>query len=212
MDVSIEESNILFADDEIVIVNKAADLLSVPGRGEDKQDCLWRRVQQRFPTARIVHRLDYATSGVMVLALSPESHRNLSIQFQDRKTGKSYQAVIAGQLQQQSGTVDQPLRCDWDNRPLQIVDHKEGKAALTHWRVIERLDDACRVELTPVTGRSHQLRVHMQFLGHPIIGDRFYASEAQIARSGRLLLHAQMLSFSHPVSGENVTFTSPVPF
>ena len=212
MNAGTEASNILFADDEIVVVNKAADLLSVPGRGEAKQDCLWRRVQQHFPTARIVHRLDYATSGVMVLALNAQSHRNLSIQFQDRKTAKSYQAVIAGNLQQQSGSVNQPLRCDWDNRPLQIIDHQQGKTALTHWRVIERLDDASRVELTPVTGRSHQLRVHMQFLGHPILGDRFYASAPQIARSERLLLHAQTLSFSHPVSGETVTFTSPVPF
>ncbi|MBN0987096.1 RluA family pseudouridine synthase [Amphritea pacifica] len=210
--MAINDQDILFADSEIVVVNKAADLLSVPGRGEDKQDCLWRRVQQHYPTARIVHRLDYATSGVMVLALNAASHRHLSIQFQERKTGKSYQAVVAGQLAKNSGTINQPLRCDWDNRPLQIIDHQQGKSAQTHWRLIEPLDDACRVELTPITGRSHQLRVHMQFLGHPILGDRFYATPSQIERSERLLLHARSLTFSHPVSGESLTFSSPVPF
>ncbi|SEQ67988.1 ribosomal large subunit pseudouridine synthase A [Amphritea atlantica] len=212
MSALMAEHDILFADDEIVVVNKAADLLSVPGRGADKQDCLWRRVQQHYPTARIVHRLDYATSGVMVLALSATSHRHLSIQFQERKTDKSYQAIVAGRLAKNSGTVNQPLRCDWENRPLQIIDHQQGKSAQTHWRLIEQLDDASRVELTPITGRSHQLRVHMQFLGHPILGDRFYATPRQIERSERLLLHAHSLSFSHPVSGEPLSFSSPMPF
>ncbi len=216
MIIAIDDRDILFADAEIVVVNKAADLLSVPGRGEDKQDCLWRRVQLNFPTARIVHRLDYATSGVMVLALNPASHRHLSIQFQERKTAKTYQAIVAGLLQQEkqqtSGTVDQPMRCDWDNRPLQIIDHEQGKAAQTHWRILEPLDNATRVELTPITGRSHQLRVHMQFLGHPILGDRFYAAPEHIARSERLLLHAQTLSFSHPITGKALSFSSKVPF
>ncbi|WP_299201683.1 RluA family pseudouridine synthase [uncultured Amphritea sp.] len=212
MIVAIDDRDLLFADDEIVVVNKAADLLSVPGRGEDKQDCLWSRVQLSFPTARIVHRLDYATSGLMVLALNAASHRHLSIQFQDRKTAKTYQAIVAGLLHQENGTIDQPMRCDWDNRPLQIIDHEQGKSAQTHWRVLETLNDASRIELTPITGRSHQLRVHMQFMGHPILGDRFYAGPEQIARSERLLLHAQTLSFSHPVTGEALSFSSPVPF
>ncbi|MDO6562531.1 RluA family pseudouridine synthase [Amphritea sp. 1_MG-2023] len=212
MIAAIETPDILFADSEIVVINKAADLLSVPGRGEHKQDCLWRRVQCRFPTARIVHRLDYATSGIMVLGLTTESHRHLSIQFQERQTQKSYQAIVAGQLPTAAGCVDQPLRCDWDNRPLQIVDHEAGKTAQTYWHIIEHLEDATRVELTPITGRSHQLRVHMQYLGHPILGDRFYATPAQQRRAERLLLHAQSLSFSHPTNHQALTFTSKCPF
>lgn len=209
---TINEEDILFADAAIVVINKAADLLSVPGLGEEKQDCVWRRVQQRFPSAKVVHRLDYATSGVMVLALTAESHRHISIQFQERQTDKVYQAVVAGQPDTESGLIDQPLRCDWDNRPLQIIDHQQGKSAQTHWQVIESLDDATRLELKPVTGRSHQLRVHMQYLGHPILGDRFYALPEQVARSPRLLLHAQSLSFSHPVSEERLSFTAATPF
>lgn len=209
---AIADQDILFADDSVIVVCKAADLLSVPGRGEDKQDCLWRRVQQPFPTARIVHRLDYATSGIMVLGLDADSHRHLSIQFQNRTTDKRYEAVIAGRPDAASGVIDQPLRCDWDNRPLQIIDPEQGKAAQTRWQILEHSTDRSRVELLPVTGRSHQLRVHMQFLGHPILGDRFYATESQIAASDRLLLHAQMLSFNHPVSGERMRFESPTPF
>ncbi|RTE65816.1 RluA family pseudouridine synthase [Amphritea opalescens] len=208
----IDEHAILFADNDILVVNKDPDLLSVPGRGEDKQDCLWRRVLPFFPTALIVHRLDYPTSGIMVLGLSKESHRHLSIQFQDRLTEKSYQAIVGGKLLASCGTVDQPLRCDWENRPLQIVDHEQGKPAQTRWRVIEPLDNATRVELTPITGRSHQLRVHMQYLGHPILGDRFYAQPDQRERSERLLLHAQSLSFNHPVSQARLSFNAPCPF
>ncbi|WP_417222694.1 RluA family pseudouridine synthase [Amphritea sp.] len=212
MITAIDEQHILFADDAIVVVNKAADVLSVPGRGEHKQDCIWRRVQLRFPTARIVHRLDYATSGIMVLGLTAESHRHLSIQFQDRLTEKNYQAIIAGRLEPESGTVDQPLRCDWDNRPLQMIDPEQGKSAQTHWQVMQHLDNATRVKLTPITGRSHQLRVHMQYLGHPILGDRFYAQPEQLARAERLLLHAQALSFTHPSSQEPLSFSTPCPF
>lgn len=209
---AINDTDILFVDSEIIVVNKAADLLSVPGRGEDKKDCISSRVQQRFPTAKTIHRLDYATSGVMVLALTSESHRHISIQFQERQTEKVYQAVLAGHLKSTSGVVDQPLRCDWDNRPRQIVDPQQGKSAQTHWQVIERLDDATRVELRPVTGRSHQLRVHMQFLGHPILGDRFYALPDQVARSPRMLLHAQTLSFRHPTLETPLSFTTTMPF
>lgn len=208
----IADQDILFADNSVIVVTKASDLLSVPGRGEDKQDCLWRRVQQRFPTARIVHRLDYATSGIMVLGLDADSHRHLSIQFQNRTTDKRYEAVIAGHPATDSGLIDQPLRCDWDNRPLQIIDHEQGKSAQTHWKIIDQSIDRSRVSLLPVTGRSHQLRVHMQYLGHPILGDRFYASEEQIAASDRLLLHAQMLAFEHPVNGQRMQFESPTPF
>lgn len=203
---------VLYADDAIVVVDKPANLLSVPGKGPQGQVCLWRRVQEHYPTARIVHRLDYATSGVMVLALSAESHRALSIQFQDRKTDKHYQAVVSGTPKTDSGSVDLPLRCDWERRPLQIVDHEQGKAALTHWQATGSTELGTRIELHPITGRSHQLRVHMMAMGHPIIGDQFYAPESVRDASPRLLLHAEMLSFDHPVSGERLIVEAPCPF
>ena len=203
---------VLYHDDQIVVANKPHDLLSVPGRSPDNQDCLWHRLQQRFPTARIVHRLDCATSGGMVLGLDADSHRELSRQFHDRETSKRYIAVVSGVLEQNEGAVELPLRCDWDNRPKQMVDHEQGKKALTRYRVLEQLDDRARVELTPVTGRSHQLRVHMQALGHPILGDRFYADPATLAQAGRLLLHALQLGFTHPVSGQSISIESPCPF
>lgn len=204
--------DIIYSDSSLVIANKPWDVLSVPGRGEDKQDCLWRRVQAEYPTARVVHRLDYATSGLMVLALTLEAQRDISRSFQERKTDKLYQAIISGRPSEKHGSVDLPLICDWENRPLQIVDHEHGKSALTHWKVTGEDNKGTRVELTPVTGRSHQLRVHMQAMGHPIIGDRFYADEDSKALSDRLLLHAERLSFPHPETGEVVEFTVPCPF
>lgn len=203
---------ILYHDDHVVVANKPHDLLSVPGRGPDNQDCLWHRLQLQFPTARIVHRLDCATSGVMVLGLDADSHRELSRQFHDRETSKRYIAVVDGVLDQSQGAVELPLRCDWDNRPRQMVDHEQGKNALTHYRVLQQQDDCTRVELTPVTGRSHQLRVHMQALGHPILGDRFYADPAALAKADRLLLHAQQLGFSHPANGQPLSFEASCPF
>lgn len=203
---------ILYHDDHIVIVDKPAELLSVPGRGEEKQDCVWRRVQQTFPTARIVHRLDFSTSGLMVLALTAESHRTLNRAFQERLTEKYYEAVIYGQPETDQGEINEPLRCDWENRPLQIIDYEHGKNAHTLWRILKTEPQGCRVELKPITGRSHQLRVHMQFLGCPIMGDRFYATPDALAASPRLLLHAKYLAFPHPDSGETVQFESPVPF
>ncbi len=208
----LSADQLLYADDQLIVVNKSADLLSVPGKGEDKQDCLWRRAQVTHPTARMVHRLDYATSGVMVIALNADSHRHLSMQFQNRETDKYYQAIITGLPEESNGLIDLPLRCDWDNRPLQMVDHEQGKSAQTRWEITERMQDRCRVNLYPITGRSHQLRVHMLALGHPIAGDRFYASEAQQAMAPRLLLHAEQLTFSHPVSGTSLTFTAPADF
>lgn len=202
----------LYQDDWMLVVNKPAGLLSVPGRGPDKQDCVWHRVQQQHPTARIVHRLDQATSGLMVLAKTAESHRALSIQFQDRIPEKRYQAVIAGVPEQQEGQIELPLRCDWERRPRQMVDPVQGKPALTHWRCIERGTDSSRVLLFPHTGRSHQLRVHMQALGHPILGDEFYAPSDVIARASRLLLHAERLALRHPLSTDWMAFCTPCPF
>lgn len=205
--------DIIYQDDALLIVNKPADLLSVPGKGPDKQDCLINRlIAQGYSSALIVHRLDFATSGIMVVALSKPIHKALSILFQNRAVTKSYQAIIWGKLIAQQGCVDQPLRCDWDNRPLQIVDYQWGKAALTHWKTTEQLPLATRVMLYPETGRSHQLRVHMQWIGHPICGDRFYATGAAIDYSPRLCLHAQTLGFIHPVSQKSMHFELPCPF
>ncbi len=204
----------LYDDDQLVVVNKPPGLLSVPGRGEDKQDCLWRRVQQTYPTARIVHRLDQATSGILVLALNANSHRHLSMQFQQRTTDKRYKAIVSGLLNQDEGRVELPLRCDWERRPLQMVDHEQGKPATTVWRCTLRdeVENCSHVTLLPVTGRSHQLRVHMQALGHPILGDRFYAPAEDAEQHSRLHLHAEMLALDHPVSGIRLTFESPAPF
>ncbi len=204
---------ILYADEHIVVINKPYDLLSVPGKGPDKQDCLWFRVQQQgFPTARIVHRLDYATSGLMVLALTASAHALISKQFQQREVSKRYHAIISGIPIEDNGIIDQPLRCDWERRPLQMVDHEQGKQAITRWEVIERLSNATRVHLFPKTGRSHQLRVHMLWMGHPIAGDRFYADEAALSLSDRLMLHAEELAFTHPASSEPLHFVELAPF
>lgn len=203
---------ILFFDEHIVVASKPADLLSVPGKGPDKKDCLVSRLQPNYPTIRTVHRLDYATSGVIVLALTADAHRHLSKQFHDRLTDKRYIADIAGSPNLIEGEVNLPLRCDWDNRPKQMVDFEKGKSAKTQWKQLESHKDFTRVELKPITGRSHQLRVHMQQLGHPIIGDRFYAPKNIETMSRRLHLHAEKLSFFHPVTEEKLTFTSPCPF
>jgi tRNA pseudouridine32 synthase/23S rRNA pseudouridine746 synthase len=202
----------IYADDQFVVVNKPAGLLSVPGRGPDRQECLWHRVQQQYPTARIVHRLDQATSGLMVLALNADSHRALSIQFQERIPEKRYQAVVQGEPVHNEGEVELPLRCDWERRPRQMVDFDRGKPALTRWRCIERLGDRSRMLLFPHTGRSHQLRVHMLAMGHPILGDEFYAPAAAVELAPRLLLHAERLGFRHPVHDKWLSFESTCPF
>jgi len=203
--------DIIYTDDDVVVVNKPSGLLSVPGRGPEKQDCVVRRVQQLHPTARIVHRLDCATSGLMVLAKSADTHRELSRQFHDREVSKAYVALVHGVMDQTSGQVDLPLMTDWPNRPKQMISD-QGKHALTEYRVLEQLDGHTRVRLTPVTGRTHQLRVHMLALGHPILGDRLYAEGEALQASERLMLHAWKLGFSHPVSGEALFFEPSPPF
>ena len=199
---------LLHADSALLVVNKPSGLLSVPGRGADKQDCLITRVQADYPDALIVHRLDCDTSGLLVLARGKDMHRRLSIQFQDRHVAKRYVAVIDGELAPGCGEVNLPLNVDWPNRPLHIVDFKTGKASLTLYRVLscDAVEHSTRVELTPETGRTHQLRVHMQALGHPILGDSLYATPAARAKAERLLLHAEFLSFAHPESGEPLDF------
>lgn len=204
--------SIVYQDDDLLIVNKPSGLLTVPGKDPKHADCLIARVNRVYPTAKIVHRLDMATSGIICLAMHKEAHRNLSIQFQDRKTAKRYIARVYGKLEQQTGSVDLPLICDWPNRPKQMVDHDNGKPSLTHFKVLEREQNATRVELTPITGRSHQLRVHMLSLGHPILGDKLYAHPEAFAMAPRLQLHAEMLTLAHPVSGETLIFEAAPEF
>ena len=204
--------SIVYQDDDLLIVNKPSGLLTVPGKDPKHADCLIARINRVFPTAKIVHRLDMATSGIICLAMHKEAHRNLSIQFQDRKTAKRYIARVFGKLEQETGSVDLPLICDWPNRPKQMVDHDNGKPSLTHFKVLEYEQNATRVELTPITGRSHQLRVHMLSLGHPILGDKLYAHPEAFAMAPRLQLHAEMLTLAHPVSGETLIFEAAPEF
>nr|WP_228482585.1 bifunctional tRNA pseudouridine(32) synthase/23S rRNA pseudouridine(746) synthase RluA [Pseudoalteromonas sp. MB47] len=204
--------SIVYQDDDLLIVNKPSGLLTVPGKDPKHADCLIARINRVFPTAKIVHRLDMATSGIICLAMHKEAHRNLSIQFQDRKTAKRYIARVFGKLEQETGSVDLPLICDWPNRPKQMVDHDNGKPSLTHFKVLEHEQNATRVELTPITGRSHQLRVHMLSLGHPILGDKLYAHPEAFAMSPRLQLHAEMLTLAHPASGETLIFEAAPEF
>ena len=203
--------NVIHADDEIVVVDKPSGLLSVPGRGEDRADCLIARLRCAFPSVLLVHRLDLDTSGVMVFALTPQAQRHLSRQFEERQTKKVYVARLAGRLAQPTGRVDLPLIVDWPNRPRQKVDLHEGRPAQTDWRVVRANDAETRVRLMPVTGRSHQLRVHMLSLGHPILGDPLYATGAA-ADYPRLMLHAESLRLRHPGSGVTMGFSAPVPF
>ncbi|WDD99576.1 bifunctional tRNA pseudouridine(32) synthase/23S rRNA pseudouridine(746) synthase RluA [Thalassomonas actiniarum] len=204
--------DIVYQDNDIVVLNKGSGLLSVPGRLAEHQDCLQNRVCKVLPSATIVHRLDMATSGLILMALNKPAHVAISRQFEQRQTEKSYLARVYGKVKEQSGEVDLPLICDWPNRPKQKVDHEHGKKSLTRYRVLSYQENSTLVELIPVTGRSHQLRVHMLALGHPILGDRLYAHDKALTISPRLQLHAQMLTIKHPVSGENLTFTREAPF
>jgi len=209
--------DIVYQDNDLVVLNKASGLLSVPGRLPEHQDCLQNRVQRVLPSATIVHRLDMATSGIIIMALNKAAHVAISRQFEQRKTKKSYIARVFGKVEEIEGSVDLPLICDWPNRPKQKVDHENGKKSLTNYSVLSYSqlssgEDSTLIELRPVTGRSHQLRVHMLAIGHPILGDRLYAHERALTASSRLQLHARNLSFTHPVTGELLCFVTPCPF
>ncbi|MGI0116965.1 pseudouridine synthase [Zooshikella sp. RANM57] len=195
-----------------MVVDKPSGLLAVPGRLPEHKDSISSRAQQLFPNALIVHRLDWETSGLMVLALDKTSHRNLSKQFHDRLVDKCYEAVVHGAIKEGHGKATWPLCVDWPNRPKQKVDYQQGKPALTHWHVIHKTQQYSNVELKPVTGRSHQLRVHMMMLGHPILGDSLYAPNEVQQLSERMLLHAKYLKFDHPIHARSMSFSSPVPF
>jgi tRNA pseudouridine32 synthase/23S rRNA pseudouridine746 synthase len=203
--------DILYQDEELVVLNKPSGLLSVPGKAPEHFDSLQYRVQRVWPQATVVHRLDMATSGVMVMALTKAAQRELNRQFQQRLTAKRYIALVQGQPQANIGSIELPLICDWPNRPKQKVCFEYGKPSLTHFRVLQRYSEYSRLELEPVTGRSHQLRVHMQAIGHPILGDKFYAS-ATTPVVPRLQLHAAELMLQHPVSGARLQFAAACPF
>lgn len=203
--------DILHEDHEILVVNKPAGLLSVPGKGPDLADCLIARLEAAYPQVLLVHRLDRDTSGVMVFGLTPHAQRHLGLQFEKRQTKKTYLARITGRLEPKTGTVDLPLIVDWPNRPLQKVDHETGKPAVTEWRVMKASDEESRVKLYPQTGRSHQLRVHMLALGHPILGDPLYAPETA-DQYPRMMLHAEELRLRHPDGGEGMKFRVAAPF
>lgn len=193
---------ILYQDDDVLIVDKPAELLTVPGRGADKQDCLINRIKVNEPNARIVHRLDMSTSGIVIIAKHYDAQAAMGRLFEQRNIQKKYTAVVAGRLKEKQGRVDLPLMCDWPNRPKQKVDHTEGKAAQTDFEVIayDTSLEHSRVSLKPITGRSHQLRVHMLAMGHPIVGDNLYAPTIIREQSPRLLLHASEIEFIQPLT------------
>ena len=210
---------VVHADDALLVFDKPAGLLAVPGRGDDKQDCLAARAQAEFPDARVVHRLDMATSGLIVMARGPAAQRTLNLGFEKRQVHKQYVAVVQGLLAPPEtnegwGLIDLPLILDWLNRPRSIVDHEQGRPSRTRWRVLAHNAAAgtTRVLLEPVTGRSHQLRVHLQALGHPIVGDRLYAPPEVADAAPRLMLHAQRLALFHPATGTPMVFDSAAPF
>jgi len=223
-----------FQDEHLLIVNKPAGLLSVPGRGDDKQDCLSARIQQRFPDALVVHRLDMATSGLMVFARGEVMQRELSRMFREREVSKRYVALVEGDLNDEKSQVkssltpalsrgerecqravgdgwweiDLPLMVDWPNRPKSKIDHESGKPSLTRYRLLDIEDGDSRVELEPITGRTHQLRLHLASIGYPIIGDTLY--DGRIAE--RLMLHATRLAFDHPITAMPLYFESDTPY
>lgn len=201
-----------YVDDDILVVDKPTLLLSVPGRGPEKQDCLLSRLQPEYGEVLAVHRLDWETSGLMVLARNKEAHRHLSRQFQEREVEKRYIAMVFGQVEADRGEVNLPLICDWPNRPKQKVDFELGKPSLTRWELLQRDNDRSRLLLMPVTGRSHQLRVHLLSMGHPILGDPLYAEGEALTMAERLLLHAKWLQFCHPACDRVMEFESSPPF
>jgi tRNA pseudouridine32 synthase / 23S rRNA pseudouridine746 synthase len=204
--------DILYQDEALVVFNKPSGLLTVPGKAAEHKDSLEYRARLVWPGIRVVHRLDMATSGVVVMALSADSQRELNRQFEQRQTRKHYIARVAGQVDADSGSIDLPLICDWPNRPKQMVSYQYGKPSLTHYQVLNRDDSGSRLLLIPVTGRSHQLRVHLQWLGHPILGDKFYATATAFDAADRLQLHAEKLQLLHPFTAESLFFFAPCPF
>lgn len=203
---------ILHLDEAFVVADKPAGLPTVPGRPVDLHDCLWHRLRESVPDALVVHRLDMATSGLVLFARGTEAQRTLSRAFAQREVGKTYVALVCGEVANDCGEIDLPLAADWPNRPKQKVDRDAGKPSLTRWRVLSRAPGRTRLALEPLTGRSHQLRVHLLSIGHPILGDALYGDAATATASPRLLLHASALAFAHPLDARPMRFESPAPF
>ena len=209
----------LHADDALLVLAKPAGLLSVPGRGADKQDCASARASQQWPGALVVHRLDMATSGLLLMARTPEVQRALSQAFADRQVEKRYQAIVQGCMAAPEnkngwGDIELPIAADWERRPLRVIDHERGKPSHTRWRLLasDTTAQTSRLELSPITGRTHQLRLHLAAIGHAILGDALYADASVQARAPRLLLHATRLAFAHPLSGAWVQYALPPDF
>lgn len=208
--------DVLFEDDTLLVLNKPSGLLSVPGKADDHKDCMESRAKAIFPDALLIHRLDMETSGVFLMARTKEAQRHLGLQFEHRNAKKTYIARVWGTPRDREGQIDLPLICDWPNRPKQMVDHEKGKKAITNWSVLagESIGaiQVTRMELKPETGRSHQLRVHMLAIGHPILGDQLYAPEEALKAAPRLQLHAKSLTILHPDKKDFMTFEAEIPF
>jgi tRNA pseudouridine32 synthase/23S rRNA pseudouridine746 synthase len=207
--------DIVYEDTRLIVCNKPSGLLTVPGKDPSLADCLEARVQARYPdraATKVVHRLDKDTSGLILLAFDKPALAHLGAQFEYRRIDKYYVARVWGAIADETGLIDLPLATDWENKPRQRVDYERGRAAQTRWEVLEREPHATRVKLTPLTGRTHQLRVHMLAIGHPILGDSFYATADARAAADRLQLHAEMLQFAHPEDGRIIRLVSPAPF
>jgi tRNA pseudouridine32 synthase/23S rRNA pseudouridine746 synthase len=203
---------IIYLDDALIVLDKPAGLLAVPGRGAENQVNLAGHVQAIYPDAIVVHRLDRDTSGLMVMARGAGAQRRLGQQFEERRVEKRYVAVVHGRPAGDRGRIELPMRKDFERPPRQCVDFAQGRPAVTDWRVVARKPDRTRLELVPLTGRSHQLRLHLEEIGHPILGDKLYADETALAMAERLMLHASQLSFAHPMTGEAKTWNSECPF
>jgi tRNA pseudouridine32 synthase/23S rRNA pseudouridine746 synthase len=203
--------SIVHIDDRLIVLDKPSGLLSVPGKTEGRSDCLLARLQAEYPDALLVHRLDCDTSGVIVFARDKRAQGHLGQEFEKRRAAKTYVARVAGEVEGRRGRVDLPIATDWPNRPRQMVSHAHGRAAVTDWEVVRRAPGETRLHLHPLTGRSHQLRLHMAEIGHPILGDPIYATGPARA-APRLMLHAQSLRLHHPSDGCEVAFEAPAPF
>lgn len=214
--------SIVHRDDRLLVLEKPSGLLAVPGRGPDLQDCLARRVQELFPAALVVHRLDRDTSGLMLMALDADAQRDLSRQFEQRQVKKHYHCIVRGVPEHSSGLIDQPIARDPARPPRYRIDHETGRPSQTRWRVLERLGDRARLDrarldVEPITGRSHQIRLHLATLGHPILGDPLYGddetpADCEASLAPRLLLHATLLAVTHPADGRRVEWRSTCPF
>ncbi len=205
------ELNLIHVDEALLVVNKPAGLLCVPGKGDGRWHNLTTELRHQFPEALVVHRLDQATSGLMLFARTAEAQRGLSMAFECRQVDKQYVSVVCGLMTEEEGVIDAPLAPDWPRRPRQKVDLETGKPSVTRWRVLHRESSTTRLQLLPLTGRSHQLRVHLLSIGHPIVGDELYG-EVSASAPGRMLLHASRLGLRHPVTQAEMAFHSAAPF